>query len=80
MTPAGNYKSIRLSDIINEQQAKSLKVYVAKGRAERYLTPSVHGLVMKWLDLNPIVKQQMEKNEVLPEYGAYLLEYYLQLK
>ena len=71
-----NEKTIRLADLINQAEAEKLTLYVASRKKDQ----SIHQSVMEWLDKNPQGLKRFENHGVLPEYGAYLMEFYLQLK
>jgi hypothetical protein len=71
-------KEIRLSDLINQSESIHLKAFVRNNRKPN--GPSVNAIVMKWLDANPQVLKRFETHEVFKSYGAYMLEFYLDLK
>lgn len=71
-------KTIKLGDIIKEKEAESLANFVNIMCGTRVPRP-VHKAVLEWLDKNQQVLERFKENQILREYGAYMLEYYLKL-
>jgi hypothetical protein len=70
---------ITLGDLIRPEEILYLKKFLAAKRSKPN-PPSVHNVVMAWIDQNTSVRLRMAKHGVLQSYGAYLFEHYLQLK
>ncbi len=70
---------LTLLDLITSSEARALKYFVAKHLRDD-THPTVHNIVMKWLDSRPKVMERFAQHGVIKTYGAYLLEYKLNLK
>jgi hypothetical protein len=72
--------TIKLGDVITPDEAKELVSCVSRVKAEGYTKPTVHHRIMTWLGDNPEVRERWQKLGVSDAYGAYMLEYHLQIK
>ena len=70
--------TIKVEDLVNRKQAKSLLDFVKRSRNKQG-SPTVHNIIMQWLDDQPEVMKNFAKHGVLKAYGAYALEYFLQI-
>ncbi len=69
-------RSTTLSDLITQTELTDLREVVRIRKPGQ----SVHNVVMKWLDNNPEVTKRFVRHGVIKAYGAYVFEYYLNLK
>jgi hypothetical protein len=68
-------KHITLGALITDKEIENLSLYVASRPKDQRL----HACVMEWLGKNPAVLQKFEMNGILPEYGAWMFIYFLNL-
>jgi hypothetical protein len=69
-------RMVLFTDVITEAEAKALRK-VVKARPKEV---SLHAAIVTWINSQPQVLERWNKLELLDSYGAYLLEYHLQLK
>lgn len=69
-------KTIKLGDLITEQEIMDIREYVRDKRSIPN-PPTVYNCIMRWLDMNKPVLERFRKHGILKAYGAYAFEYYL---
>ncbi len=70
--------AITIDEVVTRQEAKKLCTYVKLHRKQSPKA-TVHNIVMKWLDSEKEVTDRFAKHGILTAYGAYLLEFTLNL-
>lgn len=70
-------RTIEVHNLLTEEEISYLRAYV---KTHDHTPHTVHNLVMDWIDKNPRVLEQFRKHHILKAFGAYALEYMLELE
>lgn len=70
---------VTLHDLLTDEQATALHVYVTTKRQQLSFKLSARSLIMKWLDGRPDVMQRFRIKSVLKTQGAAMIESWLML-
>jgi hypothetical protein len=66
---------LTIGDLINEQEIEQLRKFLKKRK-----NGTCHNAIMAFIDTQPQIMDKFAKEGVIKPYGAYLLEFYLELE
>lgn len=72
-------KTVTLGELITSEEAADLIACVRRWRSLAQHS-SIHNRIMKWLDCNPRVLKKFATAGLLKSYGAYMLEYVMEIR